>query len=96
MEDKKGNIILDKNGKPRRKTPNPRVELLYTSLVCHALSGSHVSIAGVEWGLCSLHPEAQALKVVGWLHGCYSEDCSERHELPPFQMIPGLSRGCFW
>ena len=33
MEDEKGNVILDINGEPKRKTPNPRVELPYTYLV---------------------------------------------------------------
>ena len=32
MEDKEGNIILDKNGKPKRKTLNLRMELSYTYL----------------------------------------------------------------
>jgi len=30
MEDEEGNVILDRNGEPKRKTYNPRVELLYT------------------------------------------------------------------
>ena len=33
MEDDEGNSVFDKNGEPRRKTSNPRVELSYTNLV---------------------------------------------------------------
>jgi len=33
MEDEEGNAILDRNGEPKRKTPNPHVELPYTYLV---------------------------------------------------------------
>ena len=32
-EDKKGSIIVDRDGKPKLKTPNPRVELPYTYLM---------------------------------------------------------------
>jgi len=33
FEDAEGNVIVDKNGEPQLKTPNPKVELSYTYLV---------------------------------------------------------------
>ena len=32
MEDDEGNVILNRNSEPKRKTPNPRVEMSYTYL----------------------------------------------------------------
>ena len=33
LEDEEGNMLVDQNGEPKLKVPNPRVELPYTYLV---------------------------------------------------------------
>ena len=86
IEDDEGNVILDKNSEQERKTPNSRVELLYTYMVL----GTSCTIQHLnqrcrrQSRILFLSPgglNAQDGKVVTW---CNLKNYTELYELRSF------------
>lgn len=76
-----GEVVRNKNGKPRRYIPKPRVELPYTYLMawyamnCPALMSSIQTFTG--WRVCSFCIKVRAFSMGRRLYGGHWEDCLE-------------------
>ena len=88
LEDTEGNIIVDRDGEPKLKTPNSRV-LPYTCLmvwyVMHCPSLMSAVYASEDVSRSSICWSAQAGRV-----GTCMQSGLEQHELPAGQMLPQL------
>ena len=66
MEDKEGNFILNKNGEPKKKTPNPHAELSYTFLVAWYVKHYLALMSAVQESNGDFVPFIQKLERSKW------------------------------
>ena len=69
MEDEEGNVILEKNGEPRRKTHNPRMELPYTYLAAWYMMHCPALMSAVQESNGVFVPFFQKLEHSKWQGG---------------------------
>ena len=69
MEEKEGNLILNKNGEPKKKTPNPHVELSYTYLVAWYVMDYPALMSAVQESNGNFVPFIQELERSKWQGG---------------------------
>jgi len=84
--DEEGNVLVNLQGDPELKVPNPKVELPYTyliasiylldSMVYYALSILNDGSTGIK-RLCALPAEVGALKLATPIYVLYQENHSE-------------------
>ena len=67
--DEEGNLLMDQNGKPQLKIPNPRVELPYTYLMAYYIMHCPSLMIAVP-ALEGFVPFVQRLEDSNWIHYC--------------------------
>ena len=98
MKDDEGNAILDRNGEPKRKPFNPRVELPYTYLAAWYVMLCPTLMAAVQESTGDFVPFIQKLERSKWQSGYMAaiRRIVQSNMNYSLQVLPGFSRGDLW